>query len=118
MIYDFRCENCDSTFEVVRHVRERDIAEECDCGGVASRIFSFRGAVGVGTFKAGYYPSFGKNIGTQDQLRDTLAKHEGETGQKLYEVGNDKMSNVKVKKKQADMNEAKRMLYREMRKNG
>lgn len=109
MIYDYKCEKCEKVTESVRRVDDRDEPERCDCGGMARRIFSYRGHIGLGTFKAGYYPTFGQAFTNESQLKEALAKHKGETGSELVELGNEKPK-VKKQRKKVDWDEAGREL--------
>lgn len=109
MIYDYKCEKCEKVIESVRRVDDRNEPERCDCGGMASRIFSYGGCLSFGTFKAGYYPTFGKTFTNESQLKDALTKHEIDTGNKLVEVGNEKIKTKKQKKK-VNWDEAQREL--------
>ena len=114
-LYDYKCEKCEKVFDLTRVMSDRDRPAECKCGGVAHKIFSFRGAIGAKQFEGAYYHAFGKNISSRAELRETLAVHKGETGQQLYQVGNDKMSGLKPKKKKIDFDSMGKELYQKLK---
>lgn len=115
MIYDYECEECGKVFEEVRTVADRDTEARCDCGGLSKRIFSFKGCVGVGTFKEGYYHAFGQPFTSEGQLKEHLTKLKGETGKEIVEVGNDSLQTVKKQRKKVDWDAAGRELRYKLR---
>ena len=62
------------------------------------RQFSWSGQISLGTFKAGFQPAFGKYIGSKRDLGNELARHKGETGSELHEIGNEKTGREPLKK--------------------
>jgi len=56
--YDFKCPQCETTFEVVRPHSERDVPACPDCGAEAKRVFTPVGVVFKGSgFHSTDYPT-------------------------------------------------------------
>ena len=53
--------------------------------------------VSVCQWNAAYNPAFGKVIKNKAHLQEELARHKGETGKELVEVGTDTLKSVKKK---------------------
>ena len=89
-----------------------DVAEPCDiCQRIMKKLINFQGEVSGATDKQPEYnPAFGKVIKNKHDLRNELARIEGETGKKLEEVGNETLNNVKKPRKKVDIEEATREL--------
>jgi len=119
MIYEYICHKCGEAQEVCKSVTEIDEVEVCHrCNREMDRIISFTGHVTLGTFKPGFYHAFGKNLRSKHELKDEMSRHKGETGQELYEVGNDQSGFKKPESKLPDKREVVQALNAEMKKHG
>jgi putative FmdB family regulatory protein len=87
MIYQFSCPACGKYDEVIRTVDECRDAHLCtDCGQPSNRVFSAP-QVSVPHTSTYYDNGLGAIIRNETDKKNALKKIEGETGQKLIEVG-------------------------------
>lgn len=91
MLYEFVCDSCGRVQDVARRVSQRDGTEDCTCGELMHRVFSFRGQINVREFQACFHPAFGKRIGSKGELQNELARYKDEKGSELIEVGNEQL---------------------------
>lgn len=102
--YQYECGKCQSLKEVVKSVSaldEKEICPKCKNRAMDRIILS---APQISTsncqFEAHMNHAFGKVVRNKRELQNEVKRHEGETGNKLYEVGNDKMTSIKRKRKE------------------
>lgn len=99
MIYEYHCDKCDITFDVIKdHTLHRRV-EHCTCGENARRIYRV-GRPNVDKMEAEYYHGFGQVVRTRRQRQELMKVHNCE------EIGNEKVSTVH--KYYADAREHKR----------
>jgi putative FmdB family regulatory protein len=76
---DFRCDDCDNTFEQLNRVAERDETECPDCGKKATRLVPQRRTpVSEYAFPAGYWEHVsltGEHFTSRRQLADYCKQH-------------------------------------------
>lgn len=95
-LYEYFCPTCNQSTEVVKSMSEAEAAEYHDCGRTMIRSFT---TPRLNTSACIIEPhknwGLGKNITTKNQLKEEVARHEGETGRKLIEVGSENLSSIK-----------------------
>lgn len=91
MIYEYSCDKCDKTVDVVKPMAESGTKEKCqDCGNVMSMVFSRKTLfIGTSVRDAEYYPSLGKVIKNDYARKEEIKKHG------LIEVGNETPKAIK-----------------------
>lgn len=108
VIYLYECGICNVRHEVEKPSSQCHEFEVCrDCGSQMIRIYTAP-HVGVreGTFQEGYNPGLGKAFKNKREMREHIRRHEGETGNQLIEVGNEKLTGLKPKRKEYDGQDA------------
>ena len=100
MIYDYWCPRCGKHLDVIKPVSAIDNEEICEkCSLAMVRVI--HAVLGnVSNFPGGYNPAFGKTLLSKRDLKNAVVEHEYKTGQRLEEVGTDKMQSVKFKRKE------------------
>ena len=91
MIYEYLCQKCDLSFDVIKTVEDRDSPEVCvSCKELAKRAFvpSRVHLTGTRVEDAEYNPGLGC-ITRGKKHRDEIAKQKG-----LIEVGNEKVDSI------------------------
>lgn len=85
MVYAYRCEKCDASFDVIKSHKEMDAVEHCKCGSVAKREFAPQRVyfVGAKVTHAEYNPGLGCVV-KDKRHKEYLCKQKG-----VVEVGND-----------------------------
>lgn len=59
-IYEYRCESCSETFELIAKMGQAPATSECgDCGGSGSRIFGAGIAIHTGAASSSFGDDFG-----------------------------------------------------------
>lgn len=87
MIYQFSCPSCGKYDEVVRTFDECSFPNRCpDCGQLMNRVYSVP-QVNVPHMETYYDNGLGCKISNTQDKRNAIRRIEGETGQKLVEVG-------------------------------
>ena len=105
MLYQYECKHGHGRFDVAKHHNRSSVPERCPrCKGEAHKVFT-PPQVSMGTFVPGKYDAFGKVFTNQHQLKEEIRKINGETGQNIVEVGNDK-SRIKPEQKKPDIESA------------
>lgn len=114
MIYQYECKHGHGRFDVLKHHNRSRVSERCPkCKGESHKVFSTP-YVGMGTFKPGYYHSFGKTFRSRHELNNEIRKINGETGENIVEVGNDNRR-IKPEVKKPDIESAVRELKKKWR---
>ena len=113
MTYVYRCLECGEETEIIKSAKHCDDPETCACGGALKMIFRPQVFVSFGTFKSGWYPTFGKTLENQRELKNELARIKGEENRELVEVGNE---NIEPKKPKVDWNKDQDKAVAELRK--
>ena len=91
MIYQFKCPQCGKYEEVIRPVSECHELNVCKpCGQPMDRVFSVL-QVNVPHTNTYYDNGLGATIRNEQDKRNAIKRIEGETGQKLVEVGNENL---------------------------
>ena len=99
MKYPYHC-HCGHDALIDKKMADSARKENCPtCKSVMERVYT-PPLVHISHIESQYNPAFGKVIHNKTELKNELARHEGETGEKLYEVGNDTMKSIKVKRKE------------------
>ena len=113
MIYQYRCLECGEETEIIKSAKHCDDPETCGCGGVLKMIFRPQIFIGMGTFKSGWYPTFGKTFESQRELRNEISRIKGEENRELVEVGNE---DVEMERPKVDWNKDQDKAVAELRK--
>jgi transcription initiation factor TFIIIB Brf1 subunit/transcription initiation factor TFIIB len=101
MIYPYRCPNCGGK-DIIKSHKEAGKIEYCDqCGAVMVRIWTVPQITTQDVY-TGYNPGLGAHIKNKGHLKEVLSQREGETGEKMIEVGNEKTACI-IKKKNIDL---------------
>lgn len=112
MIYAYECRWGCGTQDVIKPVWRYAFDERCEkCGAFLQKKICAP-QVSVGTFLSGYYHAFGKTFTNEHQLKNAIRRHEGETGKKVIEVGNEHsaMKKIRPSKKKSDIEGAMRLM--------
>ncbi len=116
MIYVYRCEQCNTSTEIIKSISQIDDPEVCPKGHSMNRTISWQGQMKMGdiSFKSDYYHAFGKTLTNPHQLKDELSRAK-DSGNELVAVGNDK-SVQKPKEKWVDKEVVGKALYQQLGK--
>lgn len=88
MIYEYKCDQCETSKDVVKSVKDYDTPETCEkCQNSMRKVFSISRPL-VDSMEPEYYHSLGTVIKTKRQKREIM-KAKG-----LIEVGNEKVNTV------------------------
>jgi putative FmdB family regulatory protein len=95
-LYDYFCEDCQKVTEVVKSIKDAEADEICECGEGMTRYFS---APWLNTSNCIIEPQknwgLGETFTTKNQMKEHIARYQGETGRKLIEVGSENLSSIK-----------------------
>lgn len=94
MIYEYQCQKCDHTFDIVKKVADIDNPEVCEkCNSDAIRLFRPRIYLNNTSVQhAEYNPGLGCVVRNRDHAKE-IAKQKG-----MVEIGNDFASGHKMQK--------------------
>ena len=83
-LYEYKCKECNKTFEVVKKMSDFSRVEICDCGFEAEKMINFRGTLMNTKVEEAEY-NIGLGCWTKSKRhRKEIAKRRG-----LVEIGND-----------------------------
>lgn len=91
MTYEYQCESCGKSFDVIKSVRDMEVSENCpSCGEFAVRMFvpSRVHITGASVQHAEYNPGLGCIVKNK-QHRAELCKQKG-----VEEIGNEKPASI------------------------
>lgn len=117
MIYEYTCPTHGS-FDVYKPASQRERPETCpECGQDATYRFvpTSNLNTGASAMRGEFYHAFGKHFNSRRELKNEMAKIEGETGKKIVEVGSEKPDSVKRKRKDYNVEEATRHLRHQLK---
>lgn len=95
-IYDYFCPECKEITEVVKSIKDAEADEVCECGEGMQRYFStpwLNTSNCIIEHQKNW--AFGETFTTKNQMKEHIARYQGETGRKLVEVGNEKLTHIK-----------------------
>ncbi len=100
MTYEYECKTCDFRLDITKYVKDLERSELCPrCLLPMGRLIS-AGHISMGNMDPHFNYAFGKVIRSKSDIKNEIARKEGETGVKLQEVGNDTMKSIKKKRKE------------------
>lgn len=100
MIYEYGCTPCLKTFEVIKPIAEYDTAENCTlCGTPMIRVFS-PPQISIAKMEPHFNHAFGKVIHSKHHLSEHIKRSNGDKGTNIVEVGTDKLSSIKKKRRE------------------
>jgi putative FmdB family regulatory protein len=101
--YEYHCDYCDTTFEVIKQVKDYDREETCKCGSKAEKNFSKAiHLTGTSVQHPEYNPAFGCIVKNKKHRDDLAKKHNVE------EIGNDYKHPDNIRKEFEEKRETKR----------
>jgi hypothetical protein len=117
MTYEYECPN-HGKIDIHKSHEHMDKEERCEiCMIVMKRNFVPTRNLnpGASSMRGEYQPIVGRVVHSRRELRNEIAKIEGETGKKIIEVGSDKLDTIKKPRKTFDEGEAVRHLAHELK---
>ena len=97
-IYEYKCQQCKSVFEVTQKFSDKPLSK-CECGGKVVRVFHPAGIIFKGS---GFYTTdYAKKKGIEDKTSAIGQKAEGKSEEKPKETAakNEKKNDTKPEKK-------------------
>ena len=95
-LFDYYCDAWKLITEVVKSMKDAEAPETCECGETMVRYFN---TPWLNTSNCIIEPqknwAFGESFTTKNQMKEHIARYQGETGRKLVEVGNEKLTHIK-----------------------
>ncbi len=96
MIYEYHCDTCNLSFDVIKSAKYYNTTETCTCGEVARKIFSISRPI-IDKTQPEYNPGLGQVVKSKSHRKEIM-KQRG-----LIEIGNEKPSTIhKEMKKNLD----------------
>lgn len=100
MIYEYGCNKCLKTHDIIKPVAEFDTPEFCpDCEERMIRVFS-PPQINIQKMEPHFNHAFGKVIHSKRHLNEYIKRENGEKGMNIVEVGSDNLSSIKKKRKE------------------
>ena len=110
-LYEYKCQSCGKTFEVIQKFADEPLKTHPECGGVVDRLFSAPAfhLKGTGWYATDYGKGNGKSAKSEDQKADSKAEkaEKAESKTESGSSGSESKTESKTETKPAASSESK-----------